>query len=158
MIFGKLDSLSKDKSYLAKALVKGLDYLQQTDFSKVAVGKYEIEGSSIYALVQEYQTAPKAEKKAEAHGKYIDIQYIAQGKEVIGFAPFSPESEVKENLLDQKDAIYYNSVKGEMDLIMSDGMYAIFFPEEIHRPGCNYEGGGQVRKVVVKIAMSLLEA
>lgn len=158
MIFGKLDSLSKDKSYLPKALVKGLDYLQQTDFSKVAVGKYEIEGSSIYALVQEYQTAPKAEKKAEAHGKYIDIQYIAQGKEVIGFAPFSPESEVKENLLDQKDAIYYNSVKGEMDLMMSDGMYAIFFPEEIHRPGCNYEAGGQVRKVVVKIAMSLLEA
>lgn len=158
MIFGKLDSLSKEKKYLAKALVKGLDYLQQTDFSKAAAGKYEIEGSSIYALVQDNQTAPKTEKKAEAHSKYIDIQYIVHGNEVIGFAPFSPESEVKENLLDQKDAIYYSSVKGEMDLILSDGMYAIFFPEEIHRPGCNYKGGGQVRKVVVKIAMSLLEA
>jgi len=158
MIFGKLDSVSKDQLYLAKALVKGLDYLKKTDFSKVAVGKYEIEGSSIYALVQAYQTAPKAEKKAEAHGKYIDIQYIAQGNEVIGFAPFSPESEVKENLLEQKDAIYYKSVKGEMELIMSDGMYAVFFPDEIHRPGCNYEGGGQVKKVVVKIAMSSLEA
>lgn len=158
MIFAKLDSLSKDKAYLAKALVKGLDYLQKTDFTKVAVGKYEIEGSSIFALVQEYQTAPKTEKKAEAHGKYIDIQYIDQGNEVISFASFSPESEVKENLLEQKDAIYYKTVKGEMDLILSKGMYAIFFPDEIHRPGCNYESVGTVRKVVVKIAMSLLEA
>jgi len=157
MIFGKVDSLAEDKLYLAEALVKGLEYLQKTDFSKLAVGKYEIEGSSIYALVQEYQTAPKAEKKVEAHQKYIDIQYIAQGNEVIGFAPFSPESEIKENLLDQKDAIYYKSVKGEMDLIMSNGMYAIFFPGEIHRPGCNYGNGGQVKKVVVKIAMSELE-
>lgn len=157
MIFGKVDSLAKDKVYLAEALVKGLEYLQKTDFSKLAVGKYEIEGSSIYALVQEYQTAPKAEKKVEAHRKYIDIQYIVQGNEVIGFAPFSPESEVKENLLDQKDGIYYKSVKGEMDLVMSGGMYAIFFPEEIHRPGCNYENGFQVKKVVVKIAMDLLE-
>lgn len=158
MIFGKLDDLSKDRSYLAKALLKGLNYLQKTDFSKVAVGKYEIEGSSIYALVQEYQTAPKAEKKAEAHAKYIDIQYIDQGDEVISFALFSKESEVKENLLDQKDAIFYRTVKGEMDLHLSKGMYTIFFPEEIHRPGCNYESGGQVRKVVVKIAISELKA
>ncbi len=157
MIFGNLGNLSKDKAYLAEALVKGLDYLQKTDFSKVAVGKYEIDGSSIFALVQEYQTAPKAEKKAEAHAKYIDIQYIDQGDEVISFALFSPESEVKENLLEQKDAIYYQTVKGEMDLHLSKGMYAIFFPDEIHRPGCNYQSGGQVRKVVVKIAMSLLE-
>lgn len=158
MIFGKLDDLGKDRPHLAKALVKGLDYLQKTDFSKVAVGKYEIEGTSLYALVQEYQTAPKAEKKAETHAKYIDIQYIIQGKEVIGFAPFSPENEVMENLLDQKDIIFYKSAKGEMDLVLSDGMYAIFFPEEVHRPGCNYESGGPVRKVVVKIAMSLLES
>ena len=157
MIFGKVDSLARDKVYLPEALVKGLEYLQKTDFSKLAVGKYEIEGSPIYALVQEYQTAPKAEKKVEAHNKYIDIQYIAQGDEVIGFAPFSPESKVKENLLDQKDAIYYETVKGEMDLVMSSGMYAVFFPDEIHRPGCNYENGSQVKKVVVKIPMDLLE-
>lgn len=158
MIFGKLDSLSKEKVNLAKVLVKGLDFLQRTDFSKMAVGKYEIEGNSIFALVQEYQTAPKTEKKAEAHAKYIDIQYICQGNEVIGFAPANEQNEVKEDLLDQKDAIFYKTVQGEMDLILSNGMYAVFFPNEVHRPGCNFEGGGQVRKVVVKIAMSLLEA
>ena len=158
MIFGTLNNLSKERLYLPKALIKGLDYLQKTDFSNLAVGKYEIEGSSIFALVQEYRTAPKPEKKAEAHAKYIDIQYIAQGNEVIGFAPYSPESEVKEDLLEQKDAVYYRTVKGEMDLILSSGMYAIFFPDEIHRPGCDYQSGGQVRKVVVKIARDLLEA
>ncbi len=156
MIFGKLDDLSKDRTYLAKALLKGLDYLEKTDFSKLAAGKYEIEGSSVFALVQEYQTAPKTDKKAEAHGKYIDIQYIDEGKEVIGFAPANEGNEVKENLLEQKDAIFYATVQGEMDLILTKGMYAIFFPNEVHRPGCNFESGGPVRKVVLKIAMNLL--
>lgn len=157
MIFGKLDSLAKDKTYLNKALVKGLDYLKRTNISKLAIGKYEIEENSIFALVQEYETAPKTVKKAEAHAKYIDIQYIDQGNEIIGFALSNQQNEVMENLIDQKDAIFFKTVNNEIDLVLSKGMYAIFFPDEIHRPGCNCGSGGQVRKVVVKIAADLLK-
>ncbi len=157
MILGKLERIAKDKTFLAKALIKGLDYLEKTDFSKVINGKYEIEGSSIFALVQEYQTAPKKEKKAENHAKYVDIQYIDRGTEVIGFALGNQQNEIEENLLDEKDAIFYKTVMDEMDLIISEGEYAIFFPDEIHRPGCNYGSGCQVKKVVIKVAADLLE-
>lgn len=157
MFFGKLVNLAKDKAYLAKPLVQGLDYLARTDFSKVEAGRYEIEGDSIFALVQEYRTAPKGEKKAETHAKYIDIQYIDEGTEIIGFALANDCNEVEENLLQEKDAVFYKTVNGEADLIVGRGQYAIFFPGEIHRPGCNFGSGSRVRKVVVKIKAQLLE-
>lgn len=157
MLFGKLDNFQKDKAYLAKPLIQGLDYLAKNDFTKIKAGRYEIEGDSIFALVQEYQTAPKGEKKAETHAKYIDIQYIDQGTEIIGFALANNSNKVEENLLEAKDAVFYKTVIGEMELIVGRGEYAIFFPNEIHRPGSNFRSGSQVKKVVVKIKAQLLE-
>lgn len=157
MIVGKLDRIAKDKTSLHQVLIKGLNYLEKTDFSNKPDGRYDIEGDSIFALVQEYQTAPKTEKRAETHGKYIDIQYIDRGIEVIGFTLANRDSEMEENLLELKDAIFYKTVTGEMDLIMNEGSYAIFFPDEIHRPGCSFGSGCRVRKVVLKIAADLLK-
>lgn len=156
MILGKLSNLEADQKWLPEALVKGLKYLQQTDFSKLEAGKYEIDGKLMYALVQEYETVPKGEKRPEAHVKYLDIQYIAAGAEAIGVALLGPDCEVQENLLDQKDIIFYSKVKDESDILLSAGDYAVLFPEDVHRPGCHHGKGGKVKKVVLKIAASLL--
>jgi hypothetical protein len=59
-------------------------------FSKVEPGRIEIDGNAIFALIQEYQTVPSEEKKPEAHRKYIDVQYVFQGSEIIGYGLESP--------------------------------------------------------------------
>jgi biofilm protein TabA len=156
MFFGSIHNLEQDRKVLPPAIVKGLEYLKNTNFSQVEVGKYPIEGDRIFALVQEQQTSPKAERRAEAHGKKIDIQFVISGAEMIGFALPNPENEVAEDLLEQKDNIFYQTVANEADLLLTAGMYAIFFPEEVHRPCCRYGAANQVRKVVVKIAAALL--
>lgn len=157
MIVGKIANLEADQKWLPAGLVKGLKYLQSTDFSKVEVGKYELDGDKLFALVQEYQTGQKDEKKPEAHVKYIDIQYIAEGTELLGFAPLGPAGKLKEDLQPQKDMlIYENDVKDESSIILNKGEYAIFFPEDIHRPGCMAGSSSPVKKVVVKVAVSLL--
>lgn len=156
MFFGNIKNLEQDKKILPQAVVKGLEYLKKTDFTNVAVGKYEIEGTQIFALVQEHQTSPKAERRAEAHVKNIDIQFVIDGSEMIGFALPDAGNEVLENLLEQKDNIFYKTVKNEMELLLTSGDYAVFFPEEVHRPCCQFGDNRQLRKVVVKIAASLL--
>jgi biofilm protein TabA len=156
MILGNIRNLETDRKYLGKALVRGLEYLAKTDFSKVEAGRYEIEGEAIFALVQEYRPEPKGEKKPEAHRKYIDIQYIAQGAEIIGYGLESPADEVSEDRLAEKDVLLFKSVQGEMDLILTQGMYAVLFPQDIHRPGCHCGEGGNVKKVVLKIRTDLL--
>jgi biofilm protein TabA len=156
MFFGNIKNFGQDQKALPAAIVKGLKYLKDTDFSKVAVGKYEIDGDKIFALVQEQQTEPKPERKAEAHVRMIDIQFVIDGTEMIGFGLPNAANVVLEDLLEQKDNIFYKNVQDEMELLLTPGTYAIFFPEEVHRPCCRYGAGSQLRKVVVKIAADLL--
>ena len=156
MIFGSIQNLETDRCVLPAALVRGLEYLRDTDFSKLEPGRYEIDGTAIFALVQEYRPAPKEEKKPEAHRKYLDIQYVFQGSEIICYGLENRMNEVLEDLLAEKDLLFFKSVQNEMDLILIEGMYVILFPQDIHRPGCRYGDGGQVKKVVVKISKDLL--
>jgi len=156
MIFGNIRNLESDRRYLGQPLVRGLEYLARTDFSTLAAGRYEIDGTAVFALVQEYRTAPKQEKKPEAHRKYVDIQYIAKGSEIIGYALDDPANEVSQDRLAEKDVLNYGTIRDEMDLILTEGMYAVLFPQDVHRPGCDYGSGGNVKKVDLKIRADLL--
>jgi biofilm protein TabA len=156
MIFGSIHNLEMDRRVLPAALVRGLEYLRDTDFSKLEPGRYEIDGTAIFALVQEYQPAPKGEKSPEAHRKYLDIQYVSQGSEIICYSLENRANEVLEDRLAEEDLLIFKSVQNEMDLILTQGMYAILFPQDIHRPGCRCGEGGRVKKVVVKISKDLL--
>jgi YhcH/YjgK/YiaL family protein len=158
MFCSSLARISADKPVLPAYLVKGLDYLKNTDFSAMAIGRYEIDGARMYALVQEYRTQPKAAKRAEAHVQYIDVQYVLSGAEILGFAPAGASAEISEDLTETKDTTTFSSVAGETDLVLTSGMYAILYPGEIHRPQCMFESESQVRKVVLKAAMAAVLA
>lgn len=156
MFFGNINNLAQDCKALPEAVVKGLEYLKNTDFSKGEVGNYEIEGSQIVAMVQEHQTSPKEQRRAEAHARNIDIQFVIEGSERIGFGLADPANEVQEDLLEPKDAIFFKTVKDEMDLLLTVGNYVVFFPGEVHRPCCQWGENTRLRKVVVKIDADLL--
>ncbi|MDF2569914.1 MAG: tabA [Sporomusa sp.] len=157
MIFGHISTLEKDAQYLPKALIKGLEYLTKTDLVALPAGKHEIEGKDIYVAINEYETQPREVRRAEAHVEYIDIQYIISGEELIAYSLLSNDNEVLSDELAAKDAIFYKTVLHETDLIMSEGVYAIFFPWDVHRPNCTLKESSKVKKAVVKIKMSLLK-
>lgn len=156
MIFGSIHNLEMDGRFLPAALVRGLEYLRDTDFNKLESGRHEIDGAAIFALVQEYEPAPKGEKKPEAHRKYLDIQYVFQGSEIICYSLENRVNEVLENRLAEQDLLLFKTVQNEMDLVLTQGMYVILFPQDVHRPGCRYREGGRVKKIVVKISKDLL--
>ncbi len=156
MILGNIANFEQDKKGLAGALVKGLEYLKNTDFDKLPEGKYQLDGDKFKAIVQEYETAPKSENQAETHRKYIDIQYLHRGTEIIGYGLFNSENEILEDCSADKDAIFYLTVKDEVDLVFRAGMYAVFFPTDVHRPCCSFGERQKVKKVVLKVAVDLL--
>lgn len=151
MIVGHIDNLEKE--LLPPLVEKGLKFLKETDLSKLPIGRNEIEGDKMFALIQEYQPDVRENRKAETHAKYIDIQYIVSGEEIMGYANLTGAAEVAEDRLAEKDAIFYKNLKSETDVIVGPGMYAVFFPWDIHRPGCVSKPGVTVRKVVLKIKL-----
>ena len=70
------------------------------------VGKYEIDGADLFISVQEYNTKLEENARFEAHRKYIDIQYIVSGEEVVEVTDISKTS-VETEYNEAKDMEFY---------------------------------------------------
>jgi YhcH/YjgK/YiaL family protein len=155
-----LAHIAQSESIEVKALPaliqKGIDYLRNTDFSLLEDKTYEIDGKKLFVIVQSYKTKPAAECKSESHKKYLDIQYIISGEEIIQLGYPHADNIFETEYLEDKDRWNYAKVVGEFDVPMRAGMYAVFFPTDIHRPSCHLNGEQKVRKAVVKIAIDAL--
>ena len=151
MIFTDLSKINDLLPYVSLRIGKALAYLRDTNFESLPNGEYEVEGRAIFARVNTYETEAR-EKKPESHIKYIDVQFLVAGKESIGFCPLTEEHKLVEDYADEQDLLFYEKAHNENYVNMKAGDIAIFFPWEIHRPGCNLDGEkAQVKKVVVKV-------
>lgn len=113
-------------------------------------GKYEINAEKVYALVQEYETVPGNEILWEAHRKYIDIQYIYRGSELIHCAnirEMPPDTVYNE----EKDCLLC-SITGGTQLKLDTGNFAVFYPHDMHKPTCMANSPSKVKKIIVKVA------
>ena len=147
MIVDKIENANLYKN-LGDRIQKSFDYIRQTDLKKLKPGRYDIDGDKIFALISEYQTKAELEGKLEAHRKYIDVQYVIEGEELMGYAPLG-DQEISEPYKEENDIIFY---KGERVFIkVYGGMFAIFFPEDVHMPGIQVEKKSPVRKLVIKV-------
>lgn len=146
-----------DLNRYPRAIQTALRWLQARDVAAMAPGVYEIEGRDIFAQVFDVTTAPQAEKKPEVHRLYIDVQYLASGEELLGFAPDKGGAVLSESHPDS-DLYFYEQAPGEMLLRAEPGSYTIFFPNDIHRPGVMAGAPMTVRKAVVKVKASLTDA
>ena len=139
MILNNINQISQEIKFLPEKIQKAMNYLKETDFSKLENKTYPIEGDKTFVVIQEYQTKPKQEKSAEQHQKYIDIQYMISGTEIIGVGYENPENEILDNYNEEKERIKYGKIKNEKDIVISQGDYIILFPQDIHKPGCNFQ-------------------
>jgi YhcH/YjgK/YiaL family protein len=123
------------------------EYLQHTDLYSLRVGKNEIDGQNLYAMVQQYTTKPKEQGAWEAHRRYMDLHVVMQGIENIGYAYSSrlTQGEYDAN----KDFIRLFGAGDFLNLYY--GNFALFMPEEAHMPGIAIDSPAPVKKIVVKI-------
>jgi len=155
MIYGNLNNIGDLKAY-PKAIAKVLEYLKDKDFINMEPGKYEIEGKNIYISVNNSKSDIIENKRPESHNKYIDIQFSPSGGEIIGFATDTGNNPIGQKLLEEKDVIFYKSIENEKFIKMDPNDFFIFYPWDIHRPGCTDELPGEIRKVIGKINMEIL--
>lgn len=145
MIF---DTLENIKNYEGLGRVyTALKFLAATDFSKMELGRYELDNDNIFYMVQKYETDPH-KTISEAHKQYIDIQFMVDGEEIIGVAPIScdkTETEAKP----QNDVWFYQCKTEPLTLIKNSFM--VLYPNDLHCPGVAVKDALTCRKVVVKV-------
>ena len=133
MITGDIKHLEDYQKQLPTFICECLKEVAAFDFTAVPDGKYKINGCDMG--VESPVTEPAADRKLEGH------------KETIFEAGECIESYPERDLY-----FYESSPKGESKVYFETGRFAVFFPEDLHRPLCQGESGSrQLRKAVVKV-------
>ena len=131
MIFDTLDN--KDTySAISPLINRALNFLstiKPDEFEKQTV---EIDGKKVFALFQSYHTESDENHLFEAHNRYIDIQYLVSGEEVIRVADRRNLNEAV-SYSDDKDIAFYSLEPGT-DLLLKPGCFTILFPWNAHAP------------------------
>lgn len=156
MIFGNIKDYESGFAWLPQPFKTVIEHLKQTDFQALPVGNYDLQGKDIYVQVFDMTTKPFAETRPEVHRQYADVQFSVCGREQIGVASDDGSNAVAEDLLAERDLLFYAGVQNESMLTMTPGSFAVFLPSDVHRPGVALGGPATVRKVVVKVRVSLL--
>ena len=146
MIYDKLKNRDA-YSTLPARLLRGLEFLATTDFSSLPDGRIPLEGDDIFVNIESYDTHEN--DKPEAHARYIDIQCVLHGAEMIGVgARDEMREEVSAN--PEGDIWFYHGPV--TDLLLDEGRFLILFPQDVHAPGRKIgSSSNSVRKAVVKV-------
>lgn len=149
MIVGNLKEIKRYKG-LSKNIDKAIDFVTSNDLLALEQGKHEVDGKNVYFNRSTYQAKPIEECLAENHNNYLDLQIVIKGKEGFGYAHIdNPTLKVAKEYNPEKDVTKYN-VEDELIFSMTDGEYALVFPEDVHKPVIKLDDS-TVEKLVVKI-------
>ena len=147
-----LDSLANCSQYtaLSPRFARAFAFLRELP-PNAALGRHEIDGEEIYAFVQQHMTKPVAEKQMEAHRKYIDIQYVVRGREIIWWAPLAQLKDVTMPFDPAVDAALFSCPPDMVPVPVRPGQFVLLFPEDGHAPSCAWDAPAEVLKIVVKV-------
>lgn len=107
--------------------------------------------------VMEFETSPAEEKQAEMHRKFIDIQLLISGTEMIEYGLGQPNLALFDEYRDEDDYQLTPQIEHKNELILQPNMFAIFLPYEPHKPGNSVNGQHKLlKKLVVKVPVSYL--
>lgn len=105
-------------------------------------GRYEF-ANGAFANAESYTT--KQTSAFERHNKFIDIQIVLDGMELIEMITTS----AKQNY-DEKRDIEFADIKVSM-AYMEPKTYCVIYPDTYHKPGMDLEGNHVVKKIVIKV-------
>lgn len=154
MITGSLSHWSQERAYAHPVLRKAIDFLHESDFTLLEEGRHPIWGDDMFALISTFRTRPASEPPAEKHERFLDIHYVIEGEETIGWK-VRDEQTLPFKSHPEDDYSLYSGLEGESMISLASGRYAVLFPEDIHRPGLTETEPVEVRKVVIKINREL---
>lgn len=127
----------------------GLEWLRDVN-PNIEKGVYEL-SPRVKAIVSEYTTKEVNENGYEAHRDYIDIQYLLKGSEKICCLPLESLKEIKAYRAEIDAAFYDEADVKSQKLVIGNGFFAVFFPQDGHMPGLFLDGiSNEVKKIVIK--------
>lgn len=157
MITGDIHHLEAYEKQLPPFIRQCLSAIRDFDFNSVLDGKYELCGCTM--SVESPATEPEKERKLEGHKKFIDIQFEIKGREEwIGVESIFDSPRALESYEDRDLYFFESHREKESKVYFTEGRFAVFFPEDLHRPLCQGRKGKEIlRKAVMKVPVEKVQ-
>lgn len=153
-VVGLLHDVLRNQAF-PELITRGLMYLAtlgEDAFSGLGLGevrRVELEGDALFALHQVYETRDHDQARFEAHQRYIDIQYVFEGRETVRLA--SIDDAMPETGYDKEKDFRLYHVDDYSSICLKKGMVCILYPADLHAPGLDLQGKAIIKKSVLKV-------
>lgn len=146
-----IDTLNNADKYfsLNPRFAAAFRYLRNASPKEMESARTELEGGMLFALSSRKTGKQRNEAKLEVHRKYIDIQFVVQGVDTMGWKPASECSKVLAPYDKEKDIGLFAD-EPSMWCPVHAGVFAIFFPEDAHAPMVSND---EIFKIILKVAV-----
>ena len=147
MIIDRIENASRYYA-LVPGLAEAFEHLKNNDLTQIAPGSYPILEDKIKMLVFDSKQTNTDRVTMEGHRKNIDLQYWVSGSELMGYAPLQSQSLIKP-FNEEKD---YGNYEADASFTRFEpGMFAIYFPTDLHTAVIDEQCDSAVRKIVYKV-------
>jgi YhcH/YjgK/YiaL family protein len=146
-----LDRLDQADRYTSLHLdfAPAIAFLRTQRLDRLPLQRIEISGQSLYAMVSKNPARKRSEARLEAHRKHIDIQYLIDGMEEMGWKSRA-RCQKREAEYDAEKDVELFADAPDTYITVHPGAFVIFFPDDAHAP---LIGSGEPHKIVIKVAL-----
>lgn len=152
MIIDTLAHILENDAAYGVEIQKGLQFLRDTDFAGQAAGRHDVNEDMFY-FINEYETKDAGDCFWEAHRVNLDLHYILEGTERIGYCAIEHLA-VRDEYSIEKDAVFFTGPV-ESAVTAGPGTLVVCYPQDGHMTGIEAGRKQAVRKVVLKIRIAL---
>ena len=141
------------KGSLEERCFEAANYLSQLKGEDLSLGRHIVNDTFYYNVI-EYKTTSEKDKPFESHRKYVDIQLLLVGEEIMQVKDVMRlQEEVKYN--DEKDMALYRATNNAAITVLRQDSIIILYPQDAHRSLSPLGGACIVRKIVGKVKVEI---
>jgi len=149
MIIDRIENASRYYA-LGNGLAQAFEHIKNNDLTEIAPGSYPIIRDKVRMIVFDSKQTNTDRITMEGHRKNIDIQYWISGSELMGYAPLLSHN-LLEPFNEEKDC--GNCSADASFTRLEPGMFAIYFPTDLHTAVIDEKCNSTVRKIVFKVCV-----
>ena len=139
-------------SSLEERCFEAANYLSQLKGEKLSLGSHIVNDGFYYNVI-EYETTDEKNKPFESHRKYVDIQLLLDGEEIMQVTDID-RLLTETNYDDVKDVFLYAPSNMTASTLLRPGSIMILYPRDAHRSMSIGDNAAKVKKIVGKVLIN----
>lgn len=136
-------------SSLEERCIDAANYLSELHEEDLSLGRHDVHDGFFYNVI-EYDTTNEVDKPYESHKKYVDIQLILSGEEIMQVVDTN-RLLLKVPYDSSKDCALFNPVATPASIVLRPGSVLILYPKDAHRSIAVKGLSSVVKKIVGKL-------